>query len=211
MDGCSRDAAGHLLSDGAHHYSYDAEGRRVRRTIGTFVHDLLYDLGGHAMTEMEFDSSFNGWTRGEIYAGGRHLATYVDSTTYYFDYGDWLGTERLRTRLDGTVYETCISLPFGDAQNCTFPNGAGTNSPLHFTGKPRDAETVLDDFGFRYNSTTLGRFMTPDLAGTGFSSLSDPQSWNLYSYAVNDPVTFIDPDGHECVRDDGSFDSKGDP
>ena len=218
MDGWSYDAAGNLLYDGAHYYSYDAEGRlisvdggatasyvydaegrRVRRTVGTFVHDLLYDLDGHVMTEMEYDSHYNDWSRGEIYAGGRHLASYMDSTTY-FDHGDGLGTERLRTRVDGLPYETCVSLPFGDAQNCTFPNGAGTDSPLHFTGKPRDAATGLDDFGARYNSSTLGRWMTPDWSAQAepvpYAKLDNPQSLNLYAYVLNNPVTSVDPEGH---------------
>ncbi len=38
-------------------------------------------------------NSSGGWNRGEVYAGGKHLATYVGGTTY-FDQGDWLGTER---------------------------------------------------------------------------------------------------------------------
>jgi RHS repeat-associated protein len=32
-----------------------------------------------------------------------------------------------------------------------------------FTGKERDTESGLDNFGFRYNASTMGRFMTPDV------------------------------------------------
>ncbi len=31
-----------------------------------------------------------------------------------------------------------------------------------FTGKERDTESGLDNFGKRYNASSLGRFMTPD-------------------------------------------------
>ena len=31
-----------------------------------------------------------------------------------------------------------------------------------FTGKERDSESGLDNFGARYNSSNLGRFMSPD-------------------------------------------------
>ena len=34
-----------------------------------------------------------------------------------------------------------------------------------FTGKERDPESGLDNFGARFNSSTFGRFMTPDIIG----------------------------------------------
>jgi RHS repeat-associated protein len=34
-----------------------------------------------------------------------------------------------------------------------------------FTAKERDAESGLDEFGARYYSSALGRFMIPDWAG----------------------------------------------
>ncbi len=152
----------------------------------------LYDLAGHVVTEI---NSSGGWNRGEVYAGGRHLATYVGGTTY-FDQGDWLGTERARTDATGAVAETCTGLPFGDDMNCT----AGGISPLYFTGKQRDTETGLDYFGARYNASNLGRFMTPDWSAkvepVPYAKLADPQSLNLYTYVLDNPVTLTDADGH---------------
>jgi RHS repeat-associated protein len=105
--------------------------------------------------------------------------------------------------------ETISSLPFGDGQSTT--GACGDPSTRHFTGKERDAESGLDYFGARYDSSNMGRFMTPDPSGAAFSILSAPQSWNLYSYVQNNPLSFVDPDGRECVWEDGSFDSKDDP
>ena len=34
--------------------------------------------------------------------------------------------------------------------------------PSRYTGKERDTESGLDNFGARYDSSSLGRFMTPD-------------------------------------------------
>jgi hypothetical protein len=45
----------------------------------------------------------------------------------------------------------------------------------------------------------MGRFMSPDDGDTGDSDPSNPQSWNLYSYVQNNPLTNVDPDGHDCV------------
>jgi RHS repeat-associated protein len=64
-----------------------------------------------------------------------------------------------------------------------------------FTGKERDSESGLDNFGARYNSSQYGRFMSPD--SPSYSNRKNPQSWNLYAYALNNPVSFRDADGHE--------------
>lgn len=69
-----------------------------------------------------------------------------------------------------------------------------------FTGKERDAETGLDYFGARYYGSNMGRFMTPDpLLNSGHPA--DPQSWNRYSYTINNPLTFTDPTGMYVFKD----------
>lgn len=211
IDGFSYDAAGNVLSDSAGHtfsydaenritsvagggtgtYTYDAEGSRIRRVTSSGTLDYLYDLDGRAVTEVSESGSFIGWTRGEIYAGDQHLASYQNGTTY-FDHTDWLNNERLRTNLNGTTYASWTNLPFGEGSSTPNPG------PLHFTGKERDPESNLDDFGARYYSSALGRFLSTDdpLAG---QDPADPQSWNLYSYARNNPIGHVDPDGHYPV------------
>lgn len=63
-----------------------------------------------------------------------------------------------------------------------------------FTGKERDSESGLDNFGARYNASTMGRFMTPDpLLNSGRPG--NPQTWNRYSYALNNPLKIKDPTG----------------
>jgi RHS repeat-associated protein len=61
-----------------------------------------------------------------------------------------------------------------------------------FTGKERDAESGLDNFGARYDSSSMGRFMSPDPLG---GRMIDPQTLNKYSYTRNNPVNLIDPTG----------------
>lgn len=62
------------------------------------------------------------------------------------------------------------------------------------TGKERDPESGLDNFGKRYFGSSLGRFMTPDpLLNSG--QPWDPQTWNRYSYTLNNPLRYTDPLG----------------
>lgn len=71
-----------------------------------------------------------------------------------------------------------------------------------FTGKERDAETGLDFFLARYCSGAQGRFTSPDpLLASGRPE--DPQSWNRYAYARNNPLAYIDPTGmdYEHLKD----------
>jgi RHS repeat-associated protein len=77
-----------------------------------------------------------------------------------------------------------------------------------FTGKPRDYESGLglDYFGARYLSSAQGRFTSPDPMQNSAKPW-DPQSWNRYSYALNNPLKFVDPNGlynlvNTCAEDD---------
>lgn len=234
IDGYSYDAAGNLMSDGSHTYyydaehnlvqvdgtegwcqsgtgteatacyTYDAEGRRIRRSLpgSGDTDDYLYDLSGHFITQI---SSQGTWVRGELYAEGRHFATYendLTTPTTFFTHADWLGTERVQTNVSGTSCETIASLAFGDGLTTS---GSCDPTALRFTSQLRDYETNLDDFGARFYSSQFGRFMSadPDKAG---ASDGDPQSWNAYSYVLNDPLGATDPDGRHCVvMPDGSY------
>lgn len=67
----------------------------------------------------------------------------------------------------------------------------------HFTGKERDAETGLDYFGARYLSGVQGRFTSVDPVIITPVRMLDPQCFNLYAYARNNPLKFIDPTGQD--------------
>ena len=154
----------------------------------------VYDSSGHVIDEVSAPSGGTGnWTREEVYAGGKHLATFTPGTggQAYWDLADWLGTERVRVNaITGAVSEKCTSLPWGDNLQCSSTD----LSPMHFTGKQRDPESGLDNFGARYNSSSLGRFMSPD--SSAYAKPLNPQSWNLYSYALNNTLLYVDPTGH---------------
>jgi RHS repeat-associated protein len=68
-----------------------------------------------------------------------------------------------------------------------------------FTGKERDGETGLDYFGARYMSGAQGRFTSPDIPLLD-QNPAYPQSWNLYNYVRNNPLSNLDPSGRSCVK-----------
>jgi RHS repeat-associated protein len=63
-----------------------------------------------------------------------------------------------------------------------------------FTSYEHDMETKLDFAQARYYSSSQGRFTSPDPGNAG-TKLSDPQSWNGYTYSLNNPLRYVDPNG----------------
>jgi RHS repeat-associated protein len=83
-----------------------------------------------------------------------------------------------------------------------------------FEGKERDTETGNDDFGARYYTSRLGRWLSADWsavpAPVPYANLTNPQTLNLYAMVSDNPETFADLDGHQCGSI-GSSDRNGCP
>lgn len=72
--------------------------------------------------------------------------------------------------------------------------GAVSNYPF-LTIKERDDETGLDYFDTRYYSSQQGRFTSTDPIIMALERAVDPQQINLYAYARDNPLKYIDPTG----------------
>jgi RHS repeat-associated protein len=59
--------------------------------------------------------------------------------------------------------------------------------------------TGLDYFGARYFSGAQGRFTSPDKPFAD-QHAENPQSWNLYTYTLNNPLRYVDPNGEGVVE-----------
>ncbi len=182
-------------------YAYDGDGKRVTKAVtGGATTTYLYDAKGDLSAEYS-------------------TATNLDSGTQYLT-SDPLGSTRLITTGTTTPAKSGCSdyLPFGQeipatwgARNCT-PDPSET---IKFTRKERDAETGLDFFEARYFSSAQGRFTSPDeFKGGGlddpltdkseetigplpYADITDPQTLNKYGYVRNNPLRYVDPDGHD--------------
>jgi RHS repeat-associated protein len=69
-----------------------------------------------------------------------------------------------------------------------------------FTGYEDDSETGLNFAQSRYQSPAQGRFTSVDPSG-GSIKLLYPQSFNRYSYALNNPLRYVDRDGRIPVEE----------
>jgi RHS repeat-associated protein len=174
-------------------YGYDAFGRRDAKADVMGQFDYLYDLDGNVVGGWEIIPGYNNWGDLYVYLQGRLLALYQNDTVY-FAHSDHLSSTRLLTTLTKTAFDSMDYLPFGEQ----IAGGSGTTHK--FTGMERDSETTsnLDNFEARYMGSTLGRFMSPDPANAGADS-TNPQSWNMYSYVLNNPLNAIDPFGLDCI------------
>jgi|GEM_PF-4453370 len=134
---------------------------------------------------------------------------------------DHLGTPRMVIDQTGNLagIKRHDYLPFGEEVGAgvggrmTQQGYVAGNVRQKFTTKERDGETNLDYFVARYYSATMGRFISPDeFAGgpdklfdfvdeasenpTFYADLDDPQTLNKYQYCYNNPLAYVDPDGH---------------
>jgi RHS repeat-associated protein len=209
------DAAGNMLAllpGGAMRFSYDAENRQLSETNTSGLSATYYYDGDGQRIQKAWN---NGQTIVYVYDALGKLAAEYDlrnsgpppCTTCYLSY-DHLGSLRMVTDQNANVVARHDYIPFGEeipggiaGRSGQF--GASDSVSQRFTGKERDTETSLDYFGARYYAAGMGRFMGADPGGIG-AEASDPQSWNAYGYAGNDPLNQTDPDGldyHVCIED----------
>jgi RHS repeat-associated protein len=130
---------------------------------------------------------------------GASRAAAQTETTEYYAY-DAVGSVRMVLSPTGAVLGQANYTPFGSEVGTT------TGMPAQrFTSQERDSAAGLDHFAARSYAFARGRFTSPDPVG---GNVSNPQSWNRYSYALNNPLSIIDPSGGHpdiCIPSDGWF------
>ena len=125
----------------------------------------------------------------------------VSSGTIYYYAEDMLGSSRTMVQAGATsVCYDADFYPFGGERDVT----ASCAQNYKFEGKERDSETQNDDFGARYYSWRVGRWLSADWssvpAPVPYANLANPQTLNLYAMVSDNPETFADLDGHETGK-----------
>jgi RHS repeat-associated protein len=122
-----------------------------------------------------------------VFFGGQRVARrdLVTPTGVFYYFSDRLKTASAITDSAGVIKDESYYYPWGGELQFV---DADSNH-YKFTGKERDGESGLDYSGARYYSNRLGRFITPDWAAKAaavpYAEFSDPQSLNLYTYAIS--------------------------
>ncbi|MFL6436911.1 MAG: RHS repeat-associated core domain-containing protein [Terriglobales bacterium] len=210
LSGYSYDAAGDLLNDGLGHtlvynaenrigsaagvtYTYDGDGNRVNKSSGK----LYWNASVGMIAESNLSGTFS---KEYVYFNGQRIARKdISNKSVHYYFSDHLQSTSIVTNATGGIEQESDYYPWGMERVIT--DTTPSANVYKFTGKERDSESGLDEFGARYYGSSLGRFMTPDWAAkpvtVPYAHFGNPQSLNLYSYVQNNPTTVGDPDGHE--------------
>jgi RHS repeat-associated protein len=175
---------------------YDAFDRMVEQNRTSGNTEIIYSPTGFKMQIMNGSTP----TLEFVPLPGGAAAVYTASNVYY-RHADWLGSSRFATNTPArTVHYDGAYAPFGE------PYAQSGIPDFSFTGMNSDTSSGLYDFLYREYSTQ-GRWPQPDPAGLGAVDLSNPQSWNRYTYVTNNPLGNVDPLGMDDCNPDQLFDA----
>ncbi len=200
----SYDQNGNMLTRGGQELAYDPENRLTLVVMSNSTVAFGYDANGARLWKQgAATNSLQVWIDGiyeekdgkilyHVLAGDRIVCTFDSAgvTTEYY-HPDELHSTAVETDSSGNPYQHYEYSAFGQSRY--------TSSSTAFPVSKRYASQVLDEetglyyYGCRYYDPQLGRFVQPD------SMIPDdfnPQSYDRYAYSLNNPLKYVDPDGH---------------
>lgn len=163
-------------------YSYDGDGKRVKKQVGG------------SMTSTVFVYNITGQLAAE-YTDSQEPRT--AQTSYVTT--DTLGSTRVITGQNQSPKERHDYLPFGEHIGAQGERTVEQKFDVNvvrqkFTGYERDGESGLDFAQNRYYASPHGRYTSVDPASESMR-FADPQTLNRYTYCLNNPQLYVDPDG----------------
>ncbi|WP_413066558.1 RHS repeat domain-containing protein [Siminovitchia sp. 179-K 8D1 HS] len=175
-------------------YKYDDDGGRIQKkvngTITNYIYDgdslnILYETNANDQVQRSYVYSADG----QLLALNKHSGNTVTST-YFYHYNP-RGDVIALTDQSGNVVASYSYDSWGNPLE-TKRTGIALENPFRYAGYQYDEETGLYYLMARYYHPTHGVFlsMDPDPGDD-----DDILTQNGYTYANNNPVMMVDPDG----------------
>lgn len=181
--------------------TYDSEHQRLQQNTPEGVTTYLSDPAGSGIwVERFFPTSGLPQWRDYIFAGKMMVAINVEGgdgscTPCYYN-TDQLGSITTVTSNNGVIkqqvgYDTWGKLRFANGQDDP-TNSLSTTTPRGYIGQEQMSDVGLVNLNARVYDPFIGRFLSPD---TTVESPYDPQDWNRFSYVLDNPTSYSDPNG----------------
>jgi RHS repeat-associated protein len=199
------DLNGNVSMRGKQHLFHDANNRlcKVWNTNGVIT-TFGYAADGARLWEQSGTNALQVWIGGNyeekdgqilyhIYADGRQVCTFDKTGTNVWQYyhPDNLGSTAIQSDKGGSLIQSFTYSAFGQSR---YTLDANLFKPSRrYTGQVLDEGTGLYYYNFRYYIPELARFAEGDDI---IPDLANPQSYNRYSYVMNNPLRYTDPSGH---------------
>ena len=106
-----------------------------------------------------------------------------------YQYGNHLGSAVLELDDQSSILTYEEYFPYGSTAYQSVASQSDLPKRYRYTGKERDGETDLNYRGSRYYASWLGRWTACDPSGP-------VDGINLYAYVGDNPITRVDPTGH---------------
>ena len=172
--------------------TYDALGRMVEQQLNSNYDEIAYTPTGAKLALMSGQTLVKAFVALPAGAQAVYTTTGGQASLAYYRHADWLGSSRLASTPNRTMYSDTAIAPFGETYA-----GAGAND-VSYTGQNQDTAAGDYDFPDRECGSVSGRWPSPDPAGLAAVDPSDPQTWNRYAYVRNSPLQNTDPLGLDC-------------
>ncbi|WP_437753783.1 RHS repeat domain-containing protein [Sorangium sp. So ce1389] len=144
-----------------------------------------------------------------LFAGETRIASKIDADWFQeppvlYYHPDHLGSTQYVTDQDQQLSQHVEYLPSGELWADQTDSRFQNRQPYLFTGKELDLSTGLYYYGARSYEPRLGVWLSPDpilnqyMAGGPAGGVFNPGNLGLYTYALNNPVNLVDPDGRQA-------------
>jgi len=177
-------------------FMYDHAGvRKVKQAATPTIYPNQYytDIGGGSGNQFK-----------HIFIGSERILTkktrIAPDREHWFYHGDHLHSTAMVTNEKSQLVDAIHYFPYGEVWLEERPSALSAGD-YFFTAKEFDPETGFYNFGARYLDPRFSKWMTADpvlgdyLSGKFRQGVFTPTHLALYTYGLNNPATYFDPDG----------------